>query len=638
MLVTAIALTLQLARWQIFEHDRWATEARLRHQLLLKESPARGEILSADGAKLAYNQKVYGIYVMPRYVSDVDAFSARLADITKLPESVIKSRLTSGNVYVALKRKVSPEETLDILRADCEINSNKKCDLVELENPDLYAIRLEEDSLRLYPEGSLASHVIGYVGSDSSGNETGRYGVEQYYDGELTGKYGIYMGTKDQSGRIIVDESLVTAVSKQGITLQLTIDRGVQAVAEKVVKKYVGDQDARSGTIIVMRPSTGEILGLANYPTFDPNTYWDGEIIDCALPRYMMKPACLTTSDPSLYPFLDEYQQENTPEQTFVRDKREEDPEYTPWKAYDDEPSMVYRNLAVSDLYEPGSVTKILTVAAGLDSEAIEPTSKVDGHPGCVVVLEKENRQICTSSRRGSKSMTIQEVLAKSDNIGAYYIAKEVGADKMYDYFSGFGIGYEAKPGMSGEENNVFPLKSKGTWNELDLATSAFGQGIISVTPIQLITAINTVANGGVRVQPHVVSKFIDKDKVTNFDPIVLSTPISEESAYQTAELLKNAMNDPAWGWRLDDVRKNYSIAGKTGTAQVAKKTTAGYYSTRVIASFIGWVPAHDPEVIILVRLEEPQYDRYAYASAVPMWNDVTREIVTILGIPPDKN
>lgn len=636
MLAVALALTLQLARWQIIEHQRWETEANLRHQLLETYTPERGEILSADGAKLAYNQKVYGVYIMPAFVSDVDVFSAKLAEITGIPASEIASRLNAGKVYVALKHKVSAEETLNILQADCELNSNEACELVELENPDLYAIRLEDESLRVYPEGQLASQVLGYVGSNSEGAESGKYGVEGYYNGELTGRTGVYIGTRDQSGRVIVDESLVTSQSQQGITLQLTIDRGIQAVAEKVAKQYAVEQNARSATVVVMRPSTGELLGVANYPTYDPNSYWSGEIVDCALPRYENRDACLTTLNPEQYPFL-ENEQSTTIASSFVRDKDEEDPEYTPWKAYDDNTTLVYSNLAVSDLYEPGSVIKILTVASGLDSGAIQPTSKVDDHPGCVVVLEKENRKICTSNRKGASDVTIQDVLKKSDNIGAYYIAKGVGATGLYDYFAGFGLGYEAKPGMEGEANNVFPLKARGTWNELDLATAAFGQGIISVTPIQLITAINTVANGGNRVQPHIVSSFIENGEVTPFETKTLSSPISEQTAYDTSELLRKALAQQGWFARLGDVNNYYTIAGKTGTAQVAKETTAGYYSSRVITSFIAWVPAHEPEVIILVRLEEPQEDKFAYASAVPMWNDVAREVVTILNIPPDK-
>jgi|GEM_PF-2991997 len=635
MIVISVALASQLARWQILEHTRWETEARLRHQLLLTEIPQRGEILANDGSKLAYNQKVYGIYIMPRYVKDVDSFSDRLAQITDIPVTAIIASLTDGRDYVALKHKVDAAETLAILTADCEVNSDKPCDLVELESPSLYAIRLEEESKRIYPEGQLAAHVIGYVGSDSEGIEAGKYGVEGYYDGELTGKYGVYMGTQDQSGHVIVDESLVTSESQQGITLELTIDRSIQRTAEKVAKQYVTEQNARSGTVVIMRPSTGEILGLANYPTFDPNLYWTGEILDCSLPRYQTRAECLTTLDPTLYPFLEEYRTSPSEELAFEADPDEEDTAYTPWKAYEDNSALVYSNLAVSDLYEPGSVMKILTVASGLDSGAIETDSKVADHPGCVLVIE--GKKICTSNKRGASNQTIENVLKKSDNIGAYYIAKEVGAETLYDYFAGFGIGYEAKPGMEGEANNVLQLKAKGTWNELDLATAAFGQGIISVTPIQLVTAINTVANNGQRVQPHVVSSFIDGEKRTQVETKVLATPVSEQTAYETSELLMKALADQSWSFKLADVNRYYSIAGKTGTAQVAKETTAGYYSSRVITSFIGWVPAHDPQVIILVRLEEPQKDKSAYSSAVPMWNDVAREVVTTLSIPPDK-
>lgn len=635
MIIVAVMLSMQLARWQIFEHSRWASEAKLRHQLLATESPDRGEILASDGSILAYDQKVYGVYIMPRYVRDINNFSLRLSEITGVSRADISSALSSGKHYVALKRKVEPSEVLEILTADCELNSDKPCDLIELENPKLFAVRLEEESKRIYPEGQLAAHVLGYVGSDSQGNESGKYGVEGYYNGELTGKYGVYIGTKDQSGRVIVDESLQTSISQPGITLQLTIDRSVQRVAEKVAKQYVSEQSAKSGTVVVMRPSTGEILGLANYPTFNPNTYWMGEIVDCNLPRYALRDQCLSTLDPEEYPFLETFTNTPSEELAFNLPLDKEDPTYTPWKAYEENSSLVYSNLAVSNLYEPGSVIKVLTVAAGLDSQAITIDSKVEDHPGCIVVIE--DKQICTSTRKGAKNQNIEAVLKHSDNIGAYYIAREVGAENMYDYFAGFGLGYESKPGMEGEANNVFPLKAKGTWNELDLATAAFGQGIISVTPVQLITAINTVANGGKRVQPHIVSSFVDVDQSKPFETKVLAEPISEETAYQTSELLKNALADQAWGWRLDDVQKYYTIAGKTGTAQVAKKTTVGYYSSRVISSFVGWVPAHEPEVIILVRLEEPQKSKSSYSTAVPMWNDVAREVVPILGVPPDK-
>lgn len=627
--IVGLSIVFQLARWQIVEHTRWNTEAKLRHQLMFQETPERGEILASDGSKLAYNEKVYGVYLLPREVDTISAFSSELSKVTKISASEIQDRLTGESLYVALKHKVSPEETLEILRLDCEMNGGEECDLVELENPQLFAVRLEEETKRVYPEEGLASHVLGYVGQNDEGNEAGKYGVEGYYNGELEGKYGYFIGLQDQGGRVIVSEELQTVAMKRGTSIELTIDRGVQRIAEKVVKKHVLEQEAKSGTIVVMRPSTGALLAVANYPTFNPNQYWKGETVDCTLERYEKNEKCTVSSETTSedYAFLET--------QTQTEEEPGEEEEYSPYDAYIEDPTLVYKNEAVSDLYEPGSVVKILTVASGLDSGAIKPDSYVEDHTGCIELIEK--KIICTWNKAGHTNESIEDVLFNSCNIGASYIAKDVGADAFYDYFNAYGIGHEVKPGMEGEKGNVFPLKDRGTWNEVDLSTAAFGQGVISVTPIQLISALNTVANNGTRVQPHVVSKFIEPEETIEVSTQVVDTPISEDAAYQAIELLQSAIERQGWYHRLSDVSEYYTIAGKTGTAQIAKPTEAGYYSDRVITNFVGWVPAHDPDVIILVRLKEPQKDKMSYITAVPMWNEVAREVLAQLNVPPDR-
>lgn len=611
-----ILIVAQLGRWQILEHSRWNAEAELRHELLRQEKPIRGKIISSDGFTLAVNEQVYGIYVIPQEVKDIGRFTEATSSALSLSKTEVLEKLTSGSKYVALKHKAVASEVLAMLRIDCEINGSG-CDVIELSNPVYFAIRVEKEDKRVYPEGTLACHVLGFVGADEYGTESGKYGVEGYYNGELEGEYGYVFGRKDQQGRIIVSEELTAVTVRDGMDIYLTIDRGAQKIAERVVKDYVNIQRALSGTIIAMRPSTGEIIALANYPVFDPNSYWAGESVDCDMNRYMNYSVCIPK-----FPVSGEYNEINGIVEEKVDSK---------YKPYLDDQTLVFKNEALGDLYEPGSVIKILTVASGLDAGVIEPESKVEDHPGCINVI---GRTICTWNKKGAKDQTIKLVLINSDNIGAYYIARKIGADKFYDYLDSFGVGHLVKPGMEGESS--FGLKMRGTWNEVDLATAAFGQGVISVTPLQLLSSVNTVANGGVRVQPHIVSKFIREDEVVEIRPVVVNQPISKDTAYKTIELLKEAIEQSYLKKVLGDILKYYTLAGKTGTAQVPMVGGEGYYEDKIITTFVGWVPAHNPEIIILARLKEPE-GSLASVSAVPMWAAVTREMLAYLNIPPDR-
>uniref|UniRef100_A0A7C5URH0 Penicillin-binding protein 2 n=1 Tax=candidate division CPR3 bacterium TaxID=2268181 RepID=A0A7C5URH0_UNCC3 len=599
-------IVLQLFRWQVLEKEKWETEYMLRHQLMVQEKPERGKIYSADGFVLASNEKVYGIYVIPKEIKDIPAFVDAASKALSIPQEDILKSINSGARYVALKHKADKTEVLSMLRVDCEING-KNCGLIELENPNYFAVRIEEEWKRVYPENELACHVLGFVG----GNGIGQYGVEEYYNGELEGEYGYVIGVRDQHGRLILSDDLKAASVKNGMDIYLTIDRGLQKIVERIVKEHVDKHGAVDGTVIVMRPKTGEILAMANYPVFNPNFYWRGEIVDCQLNRYKDSPQCKSSALPN------------------TLENKDSDNRYA---IYQQDLSLVFKNVAVSELYEPGSVIKVLTVAAGIDSGAITPESKVEDHPGCINVI---GHSVCTWNKVGATNQTIKLVLINSDNIGAYYIARKVGKEKFYDYLDKFGVGHLTKAGLAGE--NVFPLKQKENWNEADLATSSFGQGVVSVTPLQLISALNIVANGGLQIQPHIVSKFVSSDKGEIIvSPFVTGQPISPESAYQTAELLRVSIEQSHIKKRMADILQHYTVAGKTGTAQVPKSDGGGYYEDKVIATFVGWIPAHDPQLIILARLKDPS-DTLAAGNAVPMWAEVAREAIAYLNIPPDR-
>jgi cell division protein FtsI (penicillin-binding protein 3) len=356
--------------------------------------------------------------------------------------------------------------------------------------------------------------------------------------------------------------------SRPGADLVLTIDRTAQSITEEELANGLRDTGAEAGSIIVMNPRTGEILAIATAPGYDPNHY-------SAIPQ----------SEQSI----------------FV------DP-------------------AVSVHYEPGSVFKILTFAAGIDSGTITPqTTYYD-----TACTEVGGQTMCNWDRAGHGLVTMVDMMARSLNVGAAYVSTHMGQQNFYRYLKGFGVGKATGVDLQNEDSGELRTRdgNPDNWSEGDLGTNAFGQGL-STTPLQLIAAVAAVANDGVMLQPHVVKQIRDGDQIRTAQIVELGRPISAQTAHTVSDVLVQVVQREVSNAQVS----GYRIAGKTGTAQIA--LPGGYDPIYTIASFIGYAPADNPQVIILVKLDRPTSSPWGSETAAPVFQKLATRLFPILGILP---
>lgn len=397
-------------------------------------------------------------------------------------------------------------------------------------------------------------------------NETnnGYYGVEGYYNQILKGQAGEGQGERDPAGNYIPIGFYRLAPPQNGRDLVLTIDRTIQYMVEEELEKAIARYGAESGTIIVMEPKTGSILAMGSYPSYDPNRFAD------------------------------------TPVELFV-------------------------NPSVGAHYEPGSVFKIITMAAGLDAGVIAPQSTFSDNGS----IEVGGRTIMNWDRQGHGLVTMTDVLAQSLNVGAAYVSTTLGRERFYTYVRRFGFGRITEVDLASEGPGRLRLPGDGEWHESDLGTNSFGQGL-AVTPLQMITAVAAVANDGLMMKPHVAKKVVHGQDEAPVQPVAVRRVISPQTAKQLTWMLVEAVQ------KETDLAAvpGYRIAGKTGTAQVP--IPGGYHPNWTIASFIGYAPPEDPAFIVLVKIDKPTAEPWGSKVAAPVFKAVAEQLFVLMGIPPD--
>ena len=434
----------------------------------------------------------------------------------------------------------------------------------KIEKLGLSGIGFEAEESRFYPEGSSSAQLLGFVGKNESGEDIGYFGLEGYYDLSLRGKSGFKSQEKDLSGAPLISSGIKEISNVSGTNLITYIDKGIQAKAEEKLKLGIEKYGAKEGSVVIMDPKTGGIIAMASYPSYDPFKY--GE--------------------------------------------------------YD---GSLYKNPVISDVFEPGSIFKVVVMAAALDAGVVEPDTKCDI---CDGALKVDKYFIETWNKKYYPESTMTDVIVHSDNVGMSFVSQKMGYDLMYDYLEKFGIGSLTGIDLQGESS--VQLRKKGTWNIVDLVTSSFGQGI-ATTPIQILRASSVVANKGVMVTPKVV-KAIELDgwqqDVKNEEKVrVISKEASEK---MTSIMVESARHGEAQWTNL----KGFSVAGKTGTAQIP---IAGHYDAeKTIASFVGFAPANNPKFIMLVTLKEPQSSQWASETAAPLWYSIARDLFIFFGIQPE--
>lgn len=416
-----------------------------------------------------------------------------------------------------------------------------------------------------YPEASSAAQLLGFVGKDTDGGDIGYFGLEGYYNLPLSGKPGFLSGEKNAKGAPILMDGATQVSAVSGVDLLTNIDKRVQIVAETELAKGIEKYGAIGGSITIMDPKTGKVLAMANLPSFNPSDYGS----------------------------------------------------YS---------NSLFKNPIITDTFEPGSILKVVVMAAGLDAGVVRPDTPCDI---CSEPLKLDKYFIKTWNDKYTPNITMTETIVESDNVGMSFVGQKLGADGMYDYLSKFGFGQKTGIDLQGEVGSK--LRQKGTWNVVDLATASFGQGI-AVTGLQMVRAVSAIANGGYLVTPRVVNMVKGdgwEEKVETEVPVRI---ISEQAASEATQMMVKAANDGEAKWCKIP---GYNIAGKTGTAQIP---VAGHYdATNTNHSFIGFAPVGNPKFIMLVTLNSPQTSPWAAETAAPLWYAVAKDLFPYFGIAPDK-
>jgi cell division protein FtsI/penicillin-binding protein 2 len=526
--------------------------------------PARGLILDRNGNLLAGNEIVYEV--------GVDLVQVRNPQTIGLTLNVVLG-LDYVKVLSAIEHPPS-EDTVYVVLDD--FVPKEKIDRLEQYKQDIfdaYTGGKGEPSLsglvftphlkRIYPEQEIASNLIGFVGRDDKGTSKGYYGVEAQYDNTLAGSpISIWVPN---------DPKLVKGVPDipEGTTLILTVDREIQASVEKILDDAVEGSGSESGTIVVLDPKNGEILALATTPRLDLNRYWRyGEVF-----------------------------KKNTP---FDR--------------------------GISQTYEPGSVYKVLTMAAALDKGAVKPkTQFLD-----TGVIEVGGAYIYNWNRGVWGPQNMQGCLQHSLNVCLAWVATQLGAKDFYAYMQKFSIGHTTGVDLAGEVPGRLKVPGDADWYEADLGTNAFGQGV-AATPLQMASAISAIANEGKIMVPHIVRAIVSNGHQYETEPRIAAIPISAQTAITLTNMLANSLESEASVSLVD----GYRVAGKTGTAEIP--TPYGYTSNVTNASFVGWGPVDDPRFLVYIWLEKPQTSIWGSEVAAPIFPKVVDQLVVYLNIPPDR-
>jgi len=504
----------------------------------------RGRIWDKSGFLLAGNEYRWEISATPRLITDTAEIADRLAPLLDRPRDEVMADLSQKNErWVLLAREVPLAVGQAILAMGYR------------------GITGTARPYRVYPERDLAAHLLGFTIYDNHGY----YGVEGYYDQVLSYTPGDLLPDRQPwlvswgarlSPRLAVQSSYAP-------DLVLTVDRTVQKVVERALQQAVVNYQAKSGTIIVIKPDTGAVLAMANYPTFDLNKF--------------------STTPPQLHP-----------------------------------------NPAISHYYEPGSVLKVMTMAAGLDTGKITPHTQIHD-PGSVDI---GGQRIWNADRQAHGLVDMTDVLVWSLNVGAVHVAQLLGPDDFYLYLKRFGFGRVTEVDLAGEGPGSVRTPGNPWWSPSDLATNSYGQGI-DVTPLQVVMAVAAVANDGVLMKPYVVHSVVRGQEEREVRPVPVRRVISSETARTLTQMMVQVVEREATLARVE----GYQVAGKTGTAEIPEATS---YSDRVIASFAGFLPADDPQLVILVKIDEPQIGRGGDRVAAPVFAEVAGELVRLLNIPPD--
>jgi cell division protein FtsI (penicillin-binding protein 3) len=538
--VFALVFVIALARagWlQAIRAQALDKLAASQHRETVDVAAHRGTIYDRLGFELALGSPAVTVYANPRHIRDPRAVAVAAGRELGLdPDKLYPLLADRSRGFVYVKRQADPEKA----RA--------------LERRGIVGLGFYPEEKRIYPQGRIASSVVGYAGVDNRGLA----GVELSLDRVLTGREGEKTIVKDPFGRTL--EVVDSKSASDGRDVYLTIDRTIQGEVEDVLRDTVARWSAKSASAVVLDPRTGGVLALAVAPGYNANDF----------------PA--------------------------VSDVRT-------------------RNRAVTDTYEPGSTFKIVTISGALETGLVTPATEYT----LPYQIQVADRKIHDAEPRGTETMTVDQILARSSNVGVVTIAETLGKERISQWIQRFGFGRRTGIEFPGETKGI--VLPPARWSGSTIGNVPIGQGI-AVTPLQMIAAYGAIANSGVWVQPHLVERIAGERPVETERRRIMST----ETARQVRLMLREVVEE---GSGTAAQVPGYRIAGKTGTA--AKPDERGGYSDyRYVGSFVGFVPASDPRLVILVTVDEPEGAIWGGVVAAPAFAEIAKFVLQYLEVPPD--
>lgn len=550
LLCIAVVLVGRLFFLQIIDKSDLQAKNLSQVQVDRKLQSPRGTIYDRNGRPLAMSVVTKSLYADPKMIKQSPSEIAELIApyVTMSKEDIVKS-LQEDTAFVWIDRMMEPEKSKAVAKL--------------IEDKNLEGLNFVEESKRYYPNGNLAAQVLGFVGTDDKGLE----GLEMVLDDELKGGIQKELVATDRKGNAIFGSVLSKYLPDKGKSVTLTIDASIQFIAERALDKAMEDTGAKHASVIVMDPKTGEILAMANRPTYDSNHYSQGS---------------------------------------------EED----------------FKNIAVTNLYEPGSTFKPIIASAALASGKWK-LDQVYNDKGSFVanghVMQNWNGE-------GYGPVRLIDILKFSINTGMAEIGTTTGADILSKYVRNYGFGSKTGIELPGEGDGI--LYDPADMSKLDVATMSIGQGI-AVTPLQMVRAFGAIANGGSMMKPHIVKSYSNiKGEVTSTtDPEVVGQPIPEETAKTIADILEKEVSE---GGGTKAMVEGYHFGGKTGTAEKLDTKNGGYLAGRYIASFIGFGPVEDPKFVVLVAIDDHKKGSiYGGQIAAPVFKNIVSQLVRYYQMSP---
>lgn len=521
---------------QVITQENLSNLGNRQHADVEEINAERGYIYDCKSRELAISVSVPSVYALTNQIKDKNTTICKLSEMLNISKKVISGKLNSKKTFVWIARKV-------------DTSTGKK-----IKSLKLPGVSMVMENKRFYPKSGLCSHVLGFVGIDEEGLE----GVEYYFNDYLGGKKGRLETEKDAKGREIITDNSEYMAPKDGNDVYLTIDEAIQSIVEEELSKVYEDYSANGATAIVMNPSTGEILAMANRPAYNPNDFSDS-------------------------------------------------------------PSYVLKNRAVTNPFEPGSVFKIITLAAALGDRKASEKETIDCENGEWMVYDHH-----INDHIKYNMLTFQQVIENSSNIGTAKVGMRIGNNRMYEYARLFGFGEKTNVQLAGESRGI--LSEPRKWSGISVCSISIGQEI-GATSLQISSAVSAVANKGKLMQPTIVRAVKTKEGklIKEFKPKEVRQVVNEDIVKRMVKILIGAVEN---GTGKDAAIDGYRVAGKTGTAQKIDIATKKYSKSKYIASFVGFVPADNPKIVIFVSIDEPAKVYWGGSVAAPVFSKIGKRVL----------